>query len=316
MGSDAAPCVAGPDGWFSPRSYSSSRPPPRRGTVASAPNRASAASPAGRDTDHDGLSDDAEIHRYHTDPRKRDTDHDGLSDGAEVLRYKTNPRKPDSDRDGLTDGTEVCRYHTNPRSKDTDRDGLTDGDEVLRYRTDPLKRDTDGDGYGDRLEVSKGKDPRNPRDRPGFPGADNTGVPPGIVLSPYTGPSTISTPNTLIEGKTMGCIVVTVPGVVIRNSKISCDGFYAVGSYEGSCTPARHYWWRTPRSTARTPRGRESAKPMSHFAGSTSTAARMDSTSARTSPWKTVTSTTFPTREMIHTRTGSSSRVVWWTVRS
>ncbi len=60
-----------------------------------------------RDTDHDGLSDDAELRRYHTDPRKRDTDRDGLTDGAEVLRYKTNPRKSDSDRDGLTDGAEV-----------------------------------------------------------------------------------------------------------------------------------------------------------------------------------------------------------------
>jgi len=208
------------------------------GTVASSPDRASAAGPVGRDTDHDGLSDDAEIRRYHTDPRKRDTDHDGLTDGAEVRRYKTNPRKPDTDRDSLADGAEVGRYHTNPRSKDTDRDRLTDGDEVLRYRTDPLKRDTDGDGYGDRLEVSKGKDPRNPRDRPGFPREDNTGVPPGTVLSPYSGPSTISTPSTVIDGKTMGCIVVTVPGVVIRNSKISCDSFYAVGSFDGTYTGA------------------------------------------------------------------------------
>ena len=192
------------------------------------------AAPAGRDTDHDGLSDEAETRRYHTDPRKRDTDHDGLTDGAEVLRYKTNPRKPDSDRDGLTDGAEIGRYHTNPRSKDTDRDGLIDGDEVVRYRTDPLKRDTDGDGYGDRIEVSKGKDPRNPRDRPGFPGEDNTGVPPGTTLSAYTGPEKITTPNTVVDGKIVGCIEVSAPGVVIRNSKISCNGFVAVASFDGA----------------------------------------------------------------------------------
>ena len=79
-----------------------------------------------RDTDGDGLTDDAELRRYLTDPRKRDTDRDGLerqgrgpppphrsaasgtptatacSDGAEVRRYKTSPRKEDTDGDGLS----------------------------------------------------------------------------------------------------------------------------------------------------------------------------------------------------------------------
>ncbi len=32
----------------------------------------------------------------------------------------------------------------------------------------------------------------------------------------------------------MGCIQVSAPGVVIRNSKISCNGFYAVASFDGS----------------------------------------------------------------------------------
>ena len=189
---------------------------------------AATASPAS-DSDHDGLSDDAEVRRYHTDPRRRDTDRDGLRDGEEILRYHTNPRRSDGDHDDLTDGAEVRRYHTDPRRRDTDRDGLRDGEEILRYHTNPLERDSDGDGYGDRAEVRQETDPRAPRSRPGFPGADNTGVPAGTPLSAYTGPSNIRTPNTVIDGKTLGCIEVSAPGVVIRNSRISCpDGFYAV----------------------------------------------------------------------------------------
>ena len=98
---------------------------------------ASTAASPGTDTDRDGLSDSAEVRRYHTDPGKRDTDSDRLNDGAEVERYHTNPRKPDTDRDGLPDGDEVKRYHTDPRRRDTDRDGLRDGDEVVRYKTNP-----------------------------------------------------------------------------------------------------------------------------------------------------------------------------------
>ena len=168
------------------------------------------------------------MRRYHT-PRKRDTDGDRLTDGDEILRYHTNPRKTDGDRDGLSDGAEVRRYHTDPRKRDTDGDRLTDGDEILRYHTNPLERDTDRDGYSDRAEIRQGTDPRALRSRPGFPAADNTGVPAGTASTAYSGPSTIRTPNTVIDGKTLGCIEVSAPGVVIRNSRISCpDGFYAV----------------------------------------------------------------------------------------
>jgi hypothetical protein len=134
----------------------------------------------------------------------------------------------DSDHDGLSDDAEVRRYHTDPRKRDTDRDGLSDGEEILRYHTNPLERDSDGDGYGDRAELRQDTDPRAPRSRPGFPGADNTGVPAGTTLTAYSGPSTIKTPNTVIDGKTLGCIDVSAPGVVIRNSKISCADGYAV----------------------------------------------------------------------------------------
>jgi hypothetical protein len=195
-------------------------------------------SPRTPDTDRDGLDDRLEVRRYRTDPRRRDTDKDGLSDLDEIRQYRTNPREPDTDRDGLGDGAELRRYETDPRRRDTDHDRLYDGDEVSRYRTNPLQRDTDGDKYGDRAEVDKGTNPLDARSRPGFPGADTTGVPPSTVLMPYSGPLTITTPNTVIDGKTIGCIVVDAPGVVIRNSKISCTDFYAVLNTDGAYTGA------------------------------------------------------------------------------
>jgi len=60
-----------------------------------------------------------------------------------------------------------------------------------------------------------------------YPDASNTGVPAGTVLTAYTGPSNITTANTVISGKTIGCIQSSAPGVIIRNSKISCGGNYA-----------------------------------------------------------------------------------------
>jgi len=64
------------------------------------------------------------------------------------------------------------------------------------------------------------------------PNAGNTGVPDGTVLTAYTGSSTISRANTVIDGKLLGCIEVTAPGVVIRNSKISCRPTYAAVSVD------------------------------------------------------------------------------------
>jgi hypothetical protein len=59
-------------------------------------------------------------------------------------------------------------------------------------------------------------------------------VPAGTRLTAYAGPSTISTPNTVIDGKAIGCIQVRAPGVVIRNSRISCSEAYALASFDGS----------------------------------------------------------------------------------
>ena len=49
-----------------------------------------------------------------------------------------------------------------------------------------------------------------------------------MTLAAYSGPSTVSTPNTVIDGKTIGCITVAATGVVVRNSRISCSSGYAV----------------------------------------------------------------------------------------
>jgi Ca2+-binding RTX toxin-like protein len=72
--------------------------------------------------------------------------------------------------------------------------------------------------------------PPEPRD---FPNSGNTGVPAGTTLTRYTGPHTVSAAGTVINGKSMGCITVRAPGVVIRNSKISCSGGYAVYAGDG-----------------------------------------------------------------------------------
>lgn len=62
----------------------------------------------------------------------------------------------------------------------------------------------------------------------GYPTPATTGPPAGTVLTPYTGPSTISTAGTVIDGKAMGCVRVTAKNVIIRNSTITGPCFYGV----------------------------------------------------------------------------------------
>jgi hypothetical protein len=63
----------------------------------------------------------------------------------------------------------------------------------------------------------------------GFPDASNTGIPPGTVLT-AAGTSTITTPNIVIDGKDMGCLVVEAANVTIRNSRISGQCFFVIRS--------------------------------------------------------------------------------------
>jgi len=60
----------------------------------------------------------------------------------------------------------------------------------------------------------------------GFPDAASTGVPAGTVLTPYTGPCTITADGTVIEARRVDCdLRIRASGVVIRNSRI--DGTVA-----------------------------------------------------------------------------------------
>ena len=59
------------------------------------------------DDDGDGLSHDAEVYLYGTDPADSDSDDDGLSDYEEVKTYGTDPMDPDCDDDGRSDSEEV-----------------------------------------------------------------------------------------------------------------------------------------------------------------------------------------------------------------
>src|SRR5262249_39744172 len=61
-------------------------------------------SDAAKDQDNDGLTNLEEF-QNRTDPTLADTDGDGISDGAEVHRAKgaTNPLSKDTDNDGLSD---------------------------------------------------------------------------------------------------------------------------------------------------------------------------------------------------------------------
>jgi hypothetical protein len=72
---------------------------------------------------------------------------------------------------------------------------------------------------------------------PNYPDESCTGVPAGVSLTVVNGGMDINTPNTVIDSKDIrGCISVNAPGVIIRNSKVSCSNSYVVDSigYSGT----------------------------------------------------------------------------------
>src|SRR5262245_31366828 len=63
----------------------------------------------------------------------------------------------------------------------------------------------------------------------GMPDATTTGVPAGTTLSAYTGPMTISTPESVIDGKIInGTLTVTTDNVTIKNSVVQNYGFWGI----------------------------------------------------------------------------------------
>jgi hypothetical protein len=70
---------------------------------------------------------------------------------------------------------------------------------------------------------------------PAYPGANCTGVPTGVALTAYTGSTTISTPNTVIDSKNItSCLNITAPGVIIRKSKVSCTNSNVINAGDGA----------------------------------------------------------------------------------
>jgi hypothetical protein len=66
-----------------------------------------------------------------------------------------------------------------------------------------------------------------------FPDATNTGVPPGMKLTP-SGPLVIKTPGAVIEGLDIsGDVVIDAPNVTLRNCKITSGGYYVVKISKG-----------------------------------------------------------------------------------
>ena len=71
-----------------------------------------------------------------------------------------------------------------------------------------------------------------------FPDASNTGVPAGVTLSAYTGPSAITQPGTVIDGKLVKtCLVIRADNVTIRNSLLQSRCFFNVLSDDGNTRP-------------------------------------------------------------------------------
>jgi hypothetical protein len=74
-----------------------------------------------------------------------------------------------------------------------------------------------GDAAPDAPPVEAGPDAAT-----GWPGPNNTGVPPGTSLDPYSGPCTITSDGTVIDSKTVTCdLVIQAANVTIKNSKIA-----------------------------------------------------------------------------------------------
>ena len=68
-----------------------------------------------------------------------------------------------------------------------------------------------------------------------WPDASNTGVPDGVTLTNYTGPATITTPGTVIDGKKVtSCLVIEANDVTIKNSLLQSGCFFNVDSYNGN----------------------------------------------------------------------------------
>jgi hypothetical protein len=127
------------------------------------------------DTDADGLVDAVETNtgvfvdttNTGTDPNDADTDHDLLSDGAEVLIYHSNPFVVDTDGDGLLDGPDNCPLVSNSGQENADNQigngtGIAGHDGTVPNSAGDLQGDaceTDGDIDNDGIANASDTDP-------------------------------------------------------------------------------------------------------------------------------------------------------------
>jgi|GEM_PF-207138 len=131
------------------------------------------------DVDGDGLSDNAELYNFGTNPYNPDTDFGGVNDFIEILNG-TNAVSDPSDDYGDTGDQGTPGDTPENLTTDSDEDGLTDAEEAV-YGTDPFNPDTDNGGVGDFEEIARGSDPLNAEDD--FPSGDGQDSSSGAYVS-------------------------------------------------------------------------------------------------------------------------------------
>ena len=150
--------------------------------------------PQTNDCDSDGATDFEEYQRRSL-VNVADTDGDGVSDGAEIHRAggATDPANPDSDGDGLSDRVETgtgvyvsaSDTGTSPLARDTDGDTLSDVYELsyigcLNPSVNDAAGDCDNDGLANLAEVQNNTIPNDPD-------SDNDGLNDGAEVNRQDG---------------------------------------------------------------------------------------------------------------------------------
>lgn len=74
----------------------------------------------------------------------------------------------------------------------------------------------------------------------GFPNDGNAGVPAGVSLTDYDGPTTITADGTVIDGKSIrGTLIIKAANVVIQNCRVSNVGFWGIDASEATNTTVK-----------------------------------------------------------------------------
>ncbi|MDO8526744.1 MAG: thrombospondin type 3 repeat-containing protein [Deltaproteobacteria bacterium] len=115
------------------------------------------------DDDNDGISDQEEARRG-TNPLGRDTDEDGIPDNADTCPLLAHGNNADTDGDGLGDEcdqdddndtipdvmeSKPAQAYSDPKRMDTDGDALFDYEDNCPNSPNTNQLDSDGDGWGD-----------------------------------------------------------------------------------------------------------------------------------------------------------------------